>query len=197
MSTRRAERVYALLLRAYPAEFRTAYGREMMRAFRDLARHAGTTGFSFWIRMLLDVARTAPALRAELMRQRWNHDGRLEGGPMKTMGILAVLIGLIQIANGIIELSAGGAAGTPGLVVGMFVVLGILLAIAGVALIRRAAIAATLARIAAVFWLVLAVVVRIVHPVMSIAAMLLAVVFPLALLLHLWLTRGRGMTRAA
>jgi drug/metabolite transporter (DMT)-like permease len=76
-------------------------------------------------------------------------------------------------------------------VVGMFVVLGVLLSIAGVALLRRAAIAATLAQVAAVVWLVLAVVVRVVHPVMSIAAMLLAVVFPIALLLHLWITRGR------
>jgi hypothetical protein len=191
VSTRRAERAYALLLRAYPAEFRVAYGREMMLAFRDLARDAGTTGFAFWIRIVTDVVRTAPALRAELARQRWNHNGRMERGPMKTMGILAVLTGLIQIANGIIELSAGGTAGTPGLVVGMFVVLGVLLSIAGVALLRRAAIAATLAQVAAVFWLVLAVVVRVVHPVMSIAAMLLAVVFPIALLLHLWITRGR------
>ena len=196
MSTRRAELAYALLLRAYPAEFRAAYGREMRLAFRDLARDAGRTGLTFWIRIVTDVARTAPALRAELMRLRWNHNGRMEGGPMKTMGILSVLIGLIQILNGIIELSAGGAGGTPGLVVGMFVVLGVLLAVAGVALLRHSAIASTLARTAAVFWLVLAVVVRVVHPVMSIAAMLLAVVFPIALLLHQWLTRGQGMSRS-
>ena len=126
MSTRRAERAYALLLRAYPAEFRVAYGREMMLAFRDLARDAGTTGFSFWIRIVTDVVRTAPSLRAELARQRWNHDGRMERGPMKTMGILAVGIGLIQVANGFMELSAGGTAGMPGLLVGMFVVLGVL-----------------------------------------------------------------------
>ena len=194
MSTRRAERAYALLLRAYPAEFRVAYGREMMLAFRDLARDAGTTGFSFWIRIVTDVVRTAPSLRAELARQRWNHDGRMERGPMKTMGILAVGIGLIQVANGFMELSAGGTAGMPGLLVGMFVVLGVLLAAAGIALLRHAAIASTLAGTAAIFWLVLAVVIRVVHPVMSIAAMSLAVVFPVALLVALWV-RGKVSVR--
>lgn len=197
MTARRAEWVYALLLRAYPADFRRAYAREMTLVFRDVMRVAGASRISCWMAIVADVARSAPALRAEALRARWNADIRLEESVMKTMGALAVLIGLVQIANGSIELSAGGSAGVPGLVVALFVVLGLLLVVTGVALVRRSSSAPMLAQITAISWLVLVVVVRAVHPVMSIFAMLLAIVFPVALLVYVWMGRGRGMSRAA
>lgn len=97
-----AERVYRLLLRAYPAPFRAVYGREMSIVFRDRLRERGAARPDFWLEIVSDVARTAPALRAESLRARWNSDGRMEDGRMKPMGILALLIGLLQSANAVV-----------------------------------------------------------------------------------------------
>lgn len=187
MKAHRAERAYALLLRAYPAEFRASYGREMTLCFRDLIRDARRPRLGFWMAIVADVARAAPPLRAEALRARWNPNERMEGGRMKTMGVLAVLIGLLQGVNALLELNAGGTAGWPGLVVAMAIVLGVLLVIAGVALLAGASSARTLSQVAAVCWLVLVVLVRAVHPWMSIFSTLLAVVFPLALLGYAWM----------
>ena len=101
---------------------------------------------------------------------------------MKTMGALAVSIGLLQAVNALVELKGGGTAGWPGLVVAMAIVLSVLLVVAGVALLAEASSARTLSQIAAVCWLVLVVLARAVHPWMSVFATLLAVVFPVALL---------------
>ena len=195
MTPRQAERAYALLLRAYPPAFRARYGREMALAFRALVRDSDTPGMGFWIGIIADVARSAPAQHADALRARRHANTRVEDGRMKTMGVLAVLIGLVQAVNAIVELNAGGTAGWPGLFVAMAIVLGLLLVIAGVALLAGAASAPTLAQIAAVCWLVLVVLVRTIHPWMSNLSTLLAVVFPIALLAYVWLGRGRGMPR--
>lgn len=189
MSARRAERAYALLLRAYPAGFRAAYGREMALAFRAMMRERGAATPSLWLETIADVARTAPILRAEAMRAYRTTTSRTEDGSMRTMGVLAVLIGLLQAVNAFAELSAGGTAGWPGLVVAMAIVLSVLLLVAGVALLADASSAPVLAQIAAVSWLALVVIVRTVHPWMSILSTLLAVVFPLALLVYVWTRR--------
>ena len=190
MTARRAERAFALLLRAYPPAFRASYGREMTLCFRDLMRDARRPRLGFWMAIVADVARTAPTLRVEALRARGKATLRLEDGRMKTMGVLAVLIGLLQGVNALLELNAGGTAGWPGLVVAMAIVLGVLLVIAGVALLAGASSARTLSQVAAVCWLVLVVLVRTVHPWMSIFATLLAVVFPLALLVYAWTRRS-------
>lgn len=191
MTARRSEQVYALLLRAYPAEFRAAYGREMTLCFRDLRREAGSPGLAFWLQIVNDVARTAPALRVETLRAQLTPSFRMEEGRMKPMGILAVLIGLLQAANAIVELTAGGAgrSALPTFTVLLAIVVGLLLVAAGVALVRRAPRAVALARIAAVSWLALVVIIRAVHPWMSIFASLLAVAFPIALLAYVWVAR--------
>jgi len=192
MSTRWSERAYALLLRAYPREFRRVYGREMTLAFRDLMRNAGVSPIGLWIWIATDVARTAPALRAEALRARWSSNTRMEERPMRKMGALAVLVGLSQIVNASVELNAGGTAGWPALVVSLAIVLSVLLIIAGVALLAGASSAPTLSQISAVCWLALVVLVKAVYPWMSIFATLLAVVFPLVLLGYVWI--GRRMT---
>ena len=178
--------MYALLLRAYPVDFRMAYGREMALCFRELLRDAAAPRIRFWLEIVLDVARTAPALRVDALRARLTPRSRTEERKMKPMGILAVLIGLVQAGNAFIELTNGGAAGFPGLVVGLAIVVGLLLVVAGVALLRASPQAATLAQLAAVSWLVLVVIVRVVHPWMSIFTTLLAIVFPIALLVYVW-----------
>jgi hypothetical protein len=59
------ERLYRLLLHLYPAAHRAEYGDLMTIHFRDLMREARTRGMwriaKLWLRLLLDVARTAPA----------------------------------------------------------------------------------------------------------------------------------------
>lgn len=191
MNTRRAEWVYALMLRAYPKEFRAAYGREMTLAFRAMVRDAGGAGVSFWLDIARDVARTAPALQVEALHAQWSSSSTIREERMKAMGFLAVLIGLTQALNAIIELS-GGAAGRSAIesaAVVVAILVGALLAVAGVAMVRRSSRAALLAQIAAMSWLALAVIIRIVYPWMSIATMTLAVVFPIVLLV--WV-RARG-----
>ena len=58
-----AERVYRLLLRAYPSSFRAAYRGEMEMLFRDRRRERHGAGF--WGETASDVARSAPAERLE------------------------------------------------------------------------------------------------------------------------------------
>ena len=58
-----AERVFRLLLRAYPREFRAKYGQEMVLVFRDQCREGDVRSLGFWGRVLWDVLRSAPALR--------------------------------------------------------------------------------------------------------------------------------------
>ena len=189
MSARRAERAYALLMRAYPADFRAVYGREMVLVFRAMVRDRGSASPALWLETIGDVVRTASILRVEALRARRNPTFRTEDGRMKTMGVLAVLIGLLQAVNAAAELNAGGTAGWPTLVVVMAIVLSALLFVAGVALLADTSRAVVLAQIAAVSWLALVVVVRTVHPWMSIFSTLLAVVFPLALLVYVWTRR--------
>lgn len=61
-----SERIYAGLLRLYPAAFRETYGREMLLIFRDQCRDAyrksGRWGIAqVWLRTLADLARSVPA----------------------------------------------------------------------------------------------------------------------------------------
>lgn len=67
-----SERVYRVLLLAYPKEFRREYGARMEQAFRDLYREErrseafGLVGL--WVRALLDLAATALVERSKAMR---------------------------------------------------------------------------------------------------------------------------------
>ena len=72
----RAERVYRVLLLAYPREFRRRYADEMRQAFGDLCREAerrgGASGLvMLWVRTVPDLALTALAERSRTMRDRW------------------------------------------------------------------------------------------------------------------------------
>lgn len=86
-------RLYALLLAAYPSEFRREYGREMSLVFADRCRdEAGEGGaralLRIWREVLVDLIRTAPGQHAERIS---------EGvGLMKTLR--TVVIALIAYA---------------------------------------------------------------------------------------------------
>ncbi|HEY6090410.1 MAG TPA: hypothetical protein VIV83_00315, partial [Gemmatimonadales bacterium] len=82
-----AERIYRLLLRAYPPAFRADYEREMMLVFRDQCRDDDVRSVGFWMRVLLDILRSAPALRAEATRT--------VEVIMKIAAVVAVLLGAL------------------------------------------------------------------------------------------------------
>jgi hypothetical protein len=192
--------VYRLLLRAYPAEFRAAYGRDMVLLFGDRRREPGTRVVPFWAAMVWDVARSAPALRLEVWRARRNAQRRdptihTQEGTMRPMAILAVVIGGFELVNALVEGWAGGTESPSGawlvaVALGMIAV--VLLVATGIALLRRASGAPTWARGAAVASLALFVVTGLVHPWMSVISRVLGVGVPAALLIALFVTRGRG-----
>src|SRR5215471_13698981 len=67
-----SDSIYRLLLLAYPSEFRSEYGPEMARAFRDSCRpelRRGTAiGFvSLWARTIIDCGITAPGEHMEIL----------------------------------------------------------------------------------------------------------------------------------
>src|SRR5437867_8229644 len=86
-----AERIYRLLLRAYPPDFRSEYGREMVLLFRDQCRESDVRTVGFWARVLCDVARSAPALRAEAWRARMSDSTRTVEVLMKLAAMPTVL----------------------------------------------------------------------------------------------------------
>lgn len=72
----RSERVYRMLLQAYPREFRRDCGAGMVQAFGDLCREEkrrrGVQGFVMvWVRAVPDLVSTAFAERSRAMQDRW------------------------------------------------------------------------------------------------------------------------------
>ena len=61
------ERAYNLLLHVYPGGFLRAYREPLRQAFRDQSRDAGslTKRVRLWARLLVDLARSAPAVHAD------------------------------------------------------------------------------------------------------------------------------------
>jgi len=194
MST--AERVFKLLLRAYPVEFRAAYGHEMLVLFRD-QRRAGSGGARFWAECSWDVARSAPALRMESWQSRRQMGPQLTEtiAMRKTMAILSILIGAIEAVNGLIEGRAAAATGLDAsaiVVVTLVVAAGVLLLTSGVALASRSARAPALSLGAALACLAVFVLIGVAFPRMSIFSMMLGIGFPIALLLFLRFGRGES-----
>ena len=59
------------MLRAYPREFRVEYGPEMTQVFCDCYRESNSRGtvVELWLRVIVDVIRTAPLERWETFRK--------------------------------------------------------------------------------------------------------------------------------
>ena len=66
-----SQRLFQLMLLAYPRAFRLEYESEMTQLFRDCRRDIQSSGLvagvSFWLRMIFDVIRTAPVERWETL----------------------------------------------------------------------------------------------------------------------------------
>jgi hypothetical protein len=195
-----ADRLYGVLLRAYPAAFREAYGGEMALLFRDRRRDEGA-GPRFWLEMTVDLARSALPLRVEAMRGRrarprtaMNTTAREVEMAAMSMAILTIMIGALEAAGAFTEFWSGvqHPAGSGPWVLGsaMGVAAAGLLLGSGVALLRGSPGAVPMARGAAVTCIVVFLLISYVLPMMGYFAQILGIGFPIVLLLHL--RRGRG-----
>ena len=191
-----AERVYWLLLRAYPPAFRAEYEREMMQLFRDQRRLSGASIIGFWMHVLSDVAQSAPVLRADAWRAEGSGTTRTVRLTMKLIAMLTVLLGAFGTVNAIAEAVMGmrqGALGTNYLfAVLLGVVAGVLLLVAGVAALRGMPAGRRAASGAALASLVAFVLARLMLGWMSIFAQLVGIVLPLVILAALHWPRRRG-----
>jgi hypothetical protein len=190
------ERLYRVLLRAYPARFRESYEREMVLVFRNQRREGATRALSYWTALLLDVARSAPPEWREELSSNIHPGGVL----VKTMAIVAVLVAAFELVNTAAEVKMGGFAGRDPLaqaaiVAAMLAMLGLLAA--GVGLLRRGRAAEPLARLAATGCLASFAFIGLARPMLSILAMLAGIGFPLALLAWLFARRARPTSGAA
>jgi hypothetical protein len=190
-----AEWAYRLLLRAYPAEFRAAYGREMTQLFNDRRRDAGAARTQFWAAMLADIAKSAPAMRFEEWAARRSDNFHVEGRTMKTMAILAILIGTLEVVSSAAEAWVGGLVlhGGYSLAAGaVAAAAGALLVASAIAMLRGSKGAVSLAQGSAIACIAVFALVAALRPIFSILSTMLGIGFPIALLLYLRVTQGRG-----
>ncbi len=69
------ERLYRVLLRCYPAEFRHEYAREMTQVFRDGWRAERTP--RLWLDLVADVLFTAPKEHVHVLLQDLRYTARM------------------------------------------------------------------------------------------------------------------------
>src|SRR6266850_3269207 len=177
-----AEGIYRLLLRAYPPEFRAEYEREMVLLFRDQCRESDVRTVGFWAAVTWDIARSAPALRVEA----WRESTRTMEAIMKLAAMLTLLVGVLGILNAGVDAGAafmGTISGMHGvsLVLGVFA--GILLLVAGGAVLRPTERGRQAARLALFASLALIVAARLLHPWMSPFSQILGFGVPVAFLI--------------
>ncbi|PYP94361.1 MAG: hypothetical protein DMD38_15935 [Gemmatimonadetes bacterium] len=194
-----AERIYELLLRAYPPDFRAEYGREMVLLFRDQCRESDVRTVGFWAAVIWDVARSAPALRAEAWCTRGRESTRTIEVIMKLAAMLTVLVGVFGILNAMVEWGAA-LTGTIGGVHALALVLGVcasaLLLGAGAAILRGTG-GRQAARLALFASLVTIVAARLLFPWMSVFSQLVGIGLPIALLIGLYWPRRASPAGAA
>jgi hypothetical protein len=196
-----AERVYRLLLRAYPTSFRSEYGGEMMLLFRDEYRRKNAAALGFWVTMVSDVARSAPSMWVEVLCARVKDYTRIVEVIMKFAGVLAVLLGVYGVVSALAE-AVAGMRGTPGGAYTLAVVLGIiaaaLLLTAGASLLRSPASGRHTAPITLLASLVIVLIARLLHPWMGMFALIVGIGSPIMLLAGLhWPSRRDPSTSQA
>jgi len=195
-----AERIYRLLLRAYPPGFRAEYGREMVLLFRDQCRDGDVRTLGFWVRVVCDVARSAPALRVEAWRGRGSENTQTVEVIMKIAGMVTVLLAAFGIVGAVGEwvvASRGAMDGSYVLAVVLGVFASVLLLGAGVAILLGARWGRQPARLALVASLVSAVAARLLFPWMSIFSQLVGFGLPVALLIALYWPNKPATVRPA
>jgi len=200
MSPAAAERIYRLLLRAYPPDIRAEYGREMVLLFRDQCRESDVRSLGFWAAVICDVARSAPALRAEAWRSRGSESTQTTEVIMKLAAMLTVLVGVFGILNAMVEWGAA-LTGTIGGMHALALVLGVfasaLLLAAGAGILRPTQRGRQAARLALFASLVMIVAARLLFPWMSVFSQLVGIGLPVALLIALYWPRRSSPVGAA
>jgi len=86
-----SDRIYRLLLRAYPAQFRENYEREMVHAFGELRKRDGAA--MTWLRALSDLATSVPAEHAGTLRQDLRFAGRKLAASPAAVLLIALTLG--------------------------------------------------------------------------------------------------------
>jgi hypothetical protein len=91
-----SQKLFQLMLRAYPREFRLEYGPEMTQLFRDCHHDIQADGLisaiAFWRRMILDVVQTAPLERWEALGRRYKTMKNLKGNVLGLLACLAIIV---------------------------------------------------------------------------------------------------------
>ena len=195
-----AEGVYRLLLRAYPPDFRSSYGREMSLLFRDEYRTRGATAFGFWITMMWDVARSASSMWVEELSARVERFTQTLEVVMKVAGTLAVLLGLLGVLNTLAETVAamrGTLEGVHAMSVALGGIAAVLLVTAGAALFRSTPSNRQTATIALVASFVVILAARLTHPWMCMLGQVVGIGLPIALLAVLHWPHGRNPSTSA
>jgi len=192
-----AERIYRLLLRAYPSDFRAEYGREMVLLFRDQCQESDVRTVGFWAAVICDVARSAPALRAAAWRARVSETTRTIEVTMKLAAMLTVLVGVFGILNAMVEWGAA-LTGTIGGMHALALVLGVfasaLLLAAGAGILRPTQRGRHAPRLALLASLMIIVAARLLHPWMSVFSQLVGMGVPVTLLIALHWPRKPSTT---
>lgn len=194
-----AERIYRVLLRAYPLEFRAEFEREMVLLFRDQCRERDVTSLRFWAAVISDVVGSALSQRLEAWGFCGTENTQVIEVTMKLAAMLTVLLGVLGIGNAVVE----GVAALQGTIAGgqaVSLVLGIvasaMLFVAGIAILRGMP-RRQVARLALVVSVVSIVAARLLHPWMSVAAQLVGIGLPVALLIALYWPRRTSTLGAA
>jgi hypothetical protein len=189
------EWLYRLVLQAYPPAFRGSFGREMLLVYRA-QRRDGVVDARYWLACIADAAAAAPRLWMDEL-----YEGIIAAqGAMKTMGILSVIAGLLETANAFVEFRASvfGERDSPSQAVLMGVIAtGVLLTIAGLALLFRGYAARRLGWTSAIVCLGTFALMLATRPMMSTAATGLGIAFPLALWIFLYVSRAGAATHLA
>jgi len=99
-------RLYRAALHAYPADFRQEYGDELVRSVHDLRQHARIDRRRLGLRLLGDVATTAPRMRMEHLMSRGTTVAVVVLG---TILVIAAAVGSPVLLLGIVALVGLGA----------------------------------------------------------------------------------------
>ena len=92
-----SQRFYALMLKAYPAQFRREYGPHMVQVFRDCNRaaesHKSPLGLvQFWLNILIDLVKTAPKEHVENLRKEKSVINNLRRDALALFGCITIIV---------------------------------------------------------------------------------------------------------
>ena len=99
-----SQRLYALMLKAYPAQFRREYGPHMAQLFRDCGRaaesHQSPFGLvRFWLIIMLDLVNTAPKEHLDNLRKESSVMNNLRRDALALFGCIVIIVVALLLLN--------------------------------------------------------------------------------------------------